>query len=123
MEHEVDGEILEFIPPLALVRVRVGAVITRACTAAALVLNSMMSTSRHGMERQRCLQRVDSTHVCTACRALREDMMMWRRQSGRALSRSGPPPSLARVRFLVPSAISMEYMSCKLRVLLCTTYL
>ena len=62
-------------------------------------------------------RRLDSTHVCTTCRAFMKDMMVWRRQSGRSLSRSGAPsaellppttPMLTRGRFLLGPRSSME---------------
>jgi hypothetical protein len=56
--HQVLGEILKILPTL---------VVTANAVAVAAVLNSSWSTSRHDTERQRCLQRVDSMQVCTAC--------------------------------------------------------
>ena len=44
--------------------------------------------SRQGVERQRSLHLRYSTHVRTACRAVRNDMMLWRMQSCSELSLS-----------------------------------
>jgi hypothetical protein len=57
-------------------------------------LNSRWSITRHGMEHHRPAQRRDSTLVCTACRAVRNDMSVWRRASGSELNRSSETAGL-----------------------------
>uniref|UniRef100_A0A0E0B7H9 Uncharacterized protein n=1 Tax=Oryza glumipatula TaxID=40148 RepID=A0A0E0B7H9_9ORYZ len=52
--------------------------------------NSTKSALMHGTVCQRLHHRRDSTHVCTAWRAFRKDMMRWRISSGRSLSLSLP---------------------------------